>query len=277
MYYTWSKDKNAQHRAEPLLIENRTDLLFLKIKENDGESHGGLLGVDMPTMENVRKFSSDSASSATSRDELAENDTIDELRRFHVIRQTSRRVSVFSKTYDPDEPMTPQTTPTRKNAGDDDGGDENYDHDDRDSPSSTNGLNDEDVANKVHEYNAMSNFESLKMIRNKNDEETLKKVLLSIVLFKHLDKENIDSIVDSMFERRCARGECIIREGDEGKYFYVIMSGSFDVYKMNKKNGLNASENDFGVKVASLKDKGFFGELSLLYDQVIDYYKSFIF
>ena len=236
----------------------------MKIKENDGESHGGLLGVDMPTMENVRKFSSDSASSATSRDELAENDTIDELRRFHVIRQTSRRVSVFSKTYDPDEPMTPQTTPTRKNA-DDDGGD---DDDDRDSPSSTNDLNDEDVANKVHEYNAMSNFESLKMIRNKNDEETLKKVLLSIVLFKHLDKENIDSIVDSMFERRCARGECIIREGDEGKYFYVIMSGSFDVYKMNKKNGLNASENDFGVKVASLKDKGFFGELSLLYDQV---------
>ena len=184
-----------------------------------------------------------------------ESDHINDLRKFHSKNQTSRRVSVFSKTYDPD--------------------DDNDDASNNNNANHTDGKhdlnqNEEDLANKHHELNALNK------IGNNVNREMLKNVLLSIVLFKHLDKENIDSIVESMFERKCVNGEVIIREGDEGKYFYVIMGGSFDVYKMRLKsesgmtNMTNGFKNGsgFGRKVATIKEKGFFGELSLLYDQV---------
>jgi hypothetical protein len=181
-----------------------------------------------------------------------ESDHINDLHKFHSKNQTSRRVSVFSKTYDPD---------------DDDASNNITNHTDVKHDLNQN---EEDLANKRHELNALN-----KIGHNVN-REMLKNVLLSIVLFKHLDKENIDSIVESMFERKCVNGEVIIREGDEGKYFYVIMGGSFDVYKMRLKSesGMSTMTNGFtngsgfGRKVATIKEKGFFGELSLLYDQV---------
>ena len=188
------------------------------------------------------------------------SDHINDLRKFHSKNQTSRRVSVFSKTYDPD---------------DDDDDDKNNNDASNNNTYHTDvnhdlNQNEEDLANKHHELNALNK------IGNNVNREMLKNVLLSIVLFKHLDKENIDSIVESMFERKCLNGEVIIREGDEGKYFYVIMGGSFDVYKMRLKSesGMSNMTNGFtngsgfGRKVATIKEKGFFGELSLLYDQV---------
>ena len=154
-------------------------------------------------------------------------------------------MSVFSKTYDPD---------TFSNGSS---------HSFEDNSSS---LNDEDIANRIHE----NTFNS----KTSEEGEMLSKVLLSIILFKHLNQEHIENIVDSMFERKCKKNEVIIREGDEGKYFYVITKGVFDVYKTNKKSSSCEENNvtngvDYGIKVATLKDKGYFGELSLLYDQVL--------
>jgi cAMP-dependent protein kinase regulator len=79
-----------------------------------------------------------------------------------------------------------------------------------------------------------------------------------------------------MFERTCGPDEVIIKEGDNGNYFYIIVKGVFDIYIKNASKSAALSEsidkNDdefkqFGQKVTEYKDKGFFGELALLYNQ----------
>ena len=159
-------------------------------------------------------------------------------------RQFSRRVSVFSKSFDPD---------------------------------SIHEISENSLDNVFNSEEARANSAYETQVNSKSSEQSdkLRNVLLSIVLFKHLDIENVDSIVESMFARKCKNDELIIREGDEGEYFYVIMNGVFDVYK--KKSSTNEDKNDdsndYGVKVTHYKDKGYFGELALLYDQVIIFFR----
>ena len=56
-----------------------------------------------------------------------------------------------------------------------------------------------------------------------------------------------------MFEKRVESGETLIKQGDQGDYFYVIDSGAFDVLKD-------------GQKIGQVKQGGSFGELALMYD-----------
>jgi len=54
-------------------------------------------------------------------------------------------------------------------------------------------------------------------------------------------------------------GDTIIREGDDGDYFYVISSGLYDIYVNKDGNG--------DKKVNTLENEGSFGELALMYSQ----------
>ena len=78
-----------------------------------------------------------------------------------------------------------------------------------------------------------------------------------IIFFKKCDDEQKKVLFGAMFEKRVKEGDVIIRQGDDGDNFYVIEKGEYDVLI---KNG--QKEN----KVATLRDKGFFGELALLYN-----------
>ena len=78
-----------------------------------------------------------------------------------------------------------------------------------------------------------------------------------IIFFKKCDDEQKNVLFGAMFEKRVKEGDVIIRQGDDGDNFYVIEKGEYDVLI---KNG--QKEN----KVATLRDKGFFGELALLYN-----------
>ena len=195
-------------------------------------------------MHNFQNHQSDSDLTETdSESDKDETDEIHEMKKFQLQRQFSRRVSVFSKSYDPDGMQTAEL--------------------------------DEDSLNTNEEAIANQNYETQVNVKTLEESDKLRNVLLSIVLFKHLDKQNIENILEAMFERKCKKNELIIREGDEGKYFYVIMKGGFDVYKNKCSTNedtrsleeLDAPVN-YGVKVTTYKDKGYFGELSLLYDQV---------
>uniref|UniRef100_A0A7M5V758 Cyclic nucleotide-binding domain-containing protein n=1 Tax=Clytia hemisphaerica TaxID=252671 RepID=A0A7M5V758_9CNID len=52
----------------------------------------------------------------------------------------------------------------------------------------------------------------------------------NILLFKNLDNEQLNNVLDAMFERKTTADEHIIDQGDDGDNFYVIDRGIFDIY-----------------------------------------------
>ncbi|RGB27384.1 cyclic nucleotide-binding-like protein [Rhizophagus diaphanus] len=73
------------------------------------------------------------------------------------------------------------------------------------------------------------------------------------LLFKNLDRETKQHVVDAMFEKSVVANEIVIKQGDEGDYFYVIEHGLFEIF-------VN------GQLVLEIGDGGSFGELALMYN-----------
>ncbi|KAF9177277.1 hypothetical protein BGZ49_005718, partial [Haplosporangium sp. Z 27] len=91
--------------------------------------------------------------------------------------------------------------------------------------------------------------------------EQRKRIELSIAsnfLFKNLDEDQHEDVVNAMAEKRFLRGETVIEQGAVGDYFYVVETGTLDVFVA--KNG-NPSE-----KVFEYGPGGSFGELALMYN-----------
>jgi len=80
-----------------------------------------------------------------------------------------------------------------------------------------------------------------------------------ILLFRSLDAEQMQEVLDAMFERKVQKGDYVIKQGDDGDNFYVIESGKYKVYvKM---------EGDTSPKaVGGYDGAGSFGELALMYN-----------
>lgn len=72
-------------------------------------------------------------------------------------------------------------------------------------------------------------------------------------LFKNLDEEHSQDVVDAMVETHVERGKTIIEQGDVGDFFYVVQSGTFDCFIQD-------------VKVTEYEAGGSFGELALMYN-----------
>ncbi|EDW01745.1 cAMP-dependent protein kinase type II regulatory subunit isoform X1 [Drosophila grimshawi] len=75
----------------------------------------------------------------------------------------------------------------------------------------------------------------------------------NVLLFRSLEKEQMNQVLDAMFERKVEPGDFIIRQGDDGDNFYVIESGIYKVY-INDKH------------ISTYNHTGLFGELALLYN-----------
>ncbi len=165
-------------------------------------------------------------------------------------RPCLRRISVFSKTFDPE--------------------------DDEKDTKNEDGLNLTNQANSDSEdFEIVQNkfYEDFYSIKNQAQKKKLTLIISSIIIFKHLYEDDIKELVESMFERKCTSDEEIIREGDNGHYFYVIVSGTYEAFIKNMKivkENIEFNEN-YGYKVREYKDAGYFGELALLYDQVIQF------
>ncbi|KMS93521.1 hypothetical protein BVRB_030640, partial [Beta vulgaris subsp. vulgaris] len=80
----------------------------------------------------------------------------------------------------------------------------------------------------------------------------------SNILFASLSAQQMQQVVDSMQEMRFPAGESIIKQGEEGDYFYVLNSGIANCY---------VSEGDESPKlVKTYNQEGSFGELALMYN-----------
>ncbi|KAF8946428.1 hypothetical protein BGZ47_000579 [Haplosporangium gracile] len=91
--------------------------------------------------------------------------------------------------------------------------------------------------------------------------EQRKRIEVSIAsnfLFKNLDEDQHEDVVNAMAEKRFRNRENVIEQGAVGDYFYVVETGSLDVFVA--KNG-NPAE-----KVFEYGPGGSFGELALMYN-----------
>ncbi|KAJ3071043.1 hypothetical protein HDU98_005894 [Podochytrium sp. JEL0797] len=77
-------------------------------------------------------------------------------------------------------------------------------------------------------------------------------------LFRSCDEEQYRDVVDAMAEKRVAPGEEVIKQGGVGDYFYVVETGTLDVFV--SKGGAPPA------KVYEYSDGGSFGELALMYN-----------
>uniref|UniRef100_A0A0K8SS52 Cyclic nucleotide-binding domain-containing protein n=1 Tax=Lygus hesperus TaxID=30085 RepID=A0A0K8SS52_LYGHE len=93
-------------------------------------------------------------------------------------------------------------------------------------------------------------------------EEAKKKLEDSVkdnLLFRGLEPEQLMAIIDAMKEVIVRKGDEIIKQGEDGDYFYVIDKGTYEVH-VKKENG---EESIMQTYVG----RGCFGELALMYNQ----------
>ncbi|KAF2707897.1 camp-dependent protein kinase A regulatory subunit [Pleomassaria siparia CBS 279.74] len=85
-------------------------------------------------------------------------------------------------------------------------------------------------------------------------------------LFSHLDDEQSTQVLGALQEKPIpTKGIKVIQQGDVGDYFYVVESGSFDIY-VNKSGKLESGPDGLGAKVGTVGTGGSFGELALMYN-----------
>ncbi|XP_072027165.1 cAMP-dependent protein kinase type II regulatory subunit-like [Amphiura filiformis] len=94
-----------------------------------------------------------------------------------------------------------------------------------------------------------------KVVFPKTDEQRtrLAAAVEKILIFRALDKQQMQEVLDAMFEKKTTDGDHIIDQGDDGDNFYVIDSRKFDIFVG-------------GNKVGAYDGAGSFGELALMYN-----------
>ena len=113
----------------------------------------------------------------------------------------------------------------------------------------------------------------MQVVHPKTDEQRqrLQERVQSQLLFRTLDQDQLvevgagvrpgltlSQVIDAMFEHKVKAGETVIRQGDDGDYFYVVESGVY--------HALINIEDGSMKKVFEYNGEGNFGELALLYN-----------
>jgi len=78
-------------------------------------------------------------------------------------------------------------------------------------------------------------------------------------MFSGLDAAEKKIVVDAMSEKKCTKGEVVIKEGDEGDCLYVVSEGTLSCTKIFKGN----TDPTFLKRYVAGEA---FGELALLYN-----------
>jgi len=87
----------------------------------------------------------------------------------------------------------------------------------------------------------------------------LEEAVKTKLLFTHLEKEERLDVFKAMELIEFKSGETIIRQGDEGDYFYIVAEGTCDVWKQD-------TETSEAKCVMKVRQWDSFGELALIYN-----------
>ncbi|CAM6031446.1 unnamed protein product [Sphagnum compactum] len=91
--------------------------------------------------------------------------------------------------------------------------------------------------------------------KSETERHQIEEAVTGNLLFKGLDRCQLDVIIDAMVPRSVGKGEAVFCQGDPGDFFYVVASGHFFVMIDNEKRADIVRG-----------PRGFFGELALLYN-----------
>ncbi|KAH3902796.1 probable cAMP-dependent protein kinase regulatory subunit [Saccharomycodes ludwigii] len=85
--------------------------------------------------------------------------------------------------------------------------------------------------------------------KSKKSEEQLKRLSKAIgdnFLFKKLDSDSKKLVINSLQEKFIGQGEEIIKQGDEGDYFYIVENGTVEFFVNNEKVNTSGPGSSFG-------------------------------
>jgi CRP-like cAMP-binding protein len=91
-------------------------------------------------------------------------------------------------------------------------------------------------------------------VLSKESEERLAKLVSKVSLFSELSQKGLKSIAKSGIERKFGAGVTIVKEGETGVGFYLILDGAVEVRRKKKV-------------LSTLATGDFFGEMGLIDDQ----------
>lgn len=102
--------------------------------------------------------------------------------------------------------------------------------------------------------------EETKVVHPKSDEQRsrLQSRVQTCLLFKALDDSQLGDVIDAMFEQKVEAGQFIIRQKQDGDFFYVVETGVY--------SALIETPDDDLKTVFTYENEGNFGELALLYN-----------
>jgi cAMP-dependent protein kinase regulator len=106
--------------------------------------------------------------------------------------------------------------------------------------------------------------------------EQLKRIKAAIrdnFIFRDIEDKQLQAVLGAMEEVAAVPNEVVIRQGDQGDYFYVVEDGFLLCYVATQGQGRQARNNtnsnayhpEFGKKVADYGPGSSFGELALMY------------
>ncbi len=80
-------------------------------------------------------------------------------------------------------------------------------------------------------------------------------LLTNFSFFRNIDKNNLNNVVKYFKVRKYKQQDIILRKGDPGGFFYIVVEGTVDIL------------NDAGIGITTLTKGEVFGEMSLICDE----------
>eukprot|EP00344_Euplotes_crassus_P008989 CAMPEP_0197001444 /NCGR_PEP_ID=MMETSP1380-20130617/6147_1 /TAXON_ID=5936 /ORGANISM="Euplotes crassus, Strain CT5" /LENGTH=340 /DNA_ID=CAMNT_0042419123 /DNA_START=1 /DNA_END=1019 /DNA_ORIENTATION=+ len=108
-------------------------------------------------------------------------------------------------------------------------------------------------------WNKKSDFKPVVVTKNESTKDKIRSRLSQSFLFNSLDEKEFEIVIDAMTEVKLNPGECIIKEGDDGDYLYVVETGQLQCSKI-------FPGNTEPTNLIVYNPGGAFGELALLYN-----------
>ncbi|WFD03700.1 hypothetical protein MOBT1_002394 [Malassezia obtusa] len=107
--------------------------------------------------------------------------------------------------------------------------------------------------------------------KTESQEQRIHAAVSQNLIFRHLEPEQYQAALLALEEVHKQPDDIVIKQGDQGDYFYIVESGELDVYLQppgtSPNDALAAPPDRLGNKVVTYGPGATFGELALLYMQ----------